>query len=130
MQGFGTEKNNILINFTLRVIPLFTLFIIWNGEFGIKPYAGERYLNSNKFTCILGFLIIFGLPFLKTNLNFKYISNALGNLIFWIPPFYAAIGTEPNMFYLTGGYWVSIIIVFVCFILQSVMIYKEKSIEK
>lgn len=128
MQGFGTEKNNILINFTLRVIPLFTLFIIWNGEFGIKPYAGERYLNSNKFTCILGFLIVFGIMFLKINLNFKYITNALGNLIFWIPLFQSAVmDSVSGMSY---GYWISIIIVFVCFILQSVMIYKEKPIEK
>jgi len=129
MQGFGTEKNNILINFTLRVIPLFTLLATWRND-GTKLVIGDIYLGSNKIAAVLGFLIIFGIAFLKINSNFKLIANALGNLIFWIPPFYAAIGTEPNMFYLTGGYWVSIIIVFVCFILQSVMIYKEKPIEK
>lgn len=128
MQGFGTDRNTLIINLAIRIIPLFTLFIIWNGEFGIKPYAGERYLNSNKFTCILGFLIVFGIMFLKINLNFKYITNALGNLIFWIPLFQSAVmDSVSGMSY---GFWISIIIVFVCFILQSVMIYKEKSIEK
>ena len=130
MQGFGTDRNTLIINLAIRIIPLFTLFIIWNGEFGIKPYAGERYLNSNKFTCILGFLIIFGLPFLKTNLNFKYISNTLGNLVFWVPMFHSAIAYGERKSYINYGYWISIIIVFVCFILQSVMIYKEKSIKK
>ena len=79
MQGFGTEKNNILINFTLRVIPLFTLCATWYTAFDIKSYIGGGLLNSNKFTCILGFLIVFGIMFLKINLNFKYITNALGN---------------------------------------------------
>ena len=91
MQGFGTEKNNILINFTLRVIPLFTLCATWYTAFDIKSYIGGGLLNSNKFTCILGFLIVFGIMFLKINLNFKYITNALGNLIFWIPLFQSAV---------------------------------------
>lgn len=128
MQGFGTEKNNILINFTLRVIPLFTLCATWYTAFDIKSYIGGGLLNSNKFTCILGFLIVFGIMFLKINLNFKYITNALGNLIFWIPLFQSAVmDSVSGMSY---GFWISIIIVFVCFILQSVMIYKEKPIEK
>lgn len=128
MQGFGTEKNNILINFTLRVIPLFTLCATWYTAFDIKSYIGGGLLNSNKFTCILGFLIVFGIMFLKINLNFKYITNALGNLIFWIPLFQSAVMDSVSG--MSCGYWISIIIVFVCFILQSVMIYKEKPIEK
>ena len=128
MQGFGTEKNNILINFTLRVIPLFTLCATWYTAFDIKSYIGGGLLNSNKFTCILGFLIVFGIMFLKINLNFKYITNALGNLIFWIPLFQSAVMDSVSG--MSCGYWINIIIVFVCFILQSVMIYKEKPIEK
>lgn len=62
MQGFGTEKNNILINFTLRVIPLFTLLATWRND-GTKLVIGDIYLGSNKIAAVLGFLIIFGIAF-------------------------------------------------------------------
>ena len=128
MEGFTTDRNKLVINLAIRIIPLFTLCATWYTAFDIKSYIGEGLLNSNKFTCILGFLIVFGIMFLKINLNFKYITNALGNLIFWIPLFQSAVmDSVSGMSY---GYWISIIIVFVCFILQSVMIYKEKPIKK
>ena len=120
MEEFVVKKN--IIGLILRIIPFFTLELIWAGIESPKVYYGARYLWENRYTCAIGFIIIFGIIFLKKNLKIKISINILGNLIFWFPLFYSAFFGEDK---LSVAYYLSIIIVVFCVFLQSYIFRKS-----
>ncbi|QRG86709.1 hypothetical protein [Bulleidia sp. zg-1006] len=124
MVEFVTKKN--IINFLLRVIPLSTLFFTWVDVYGIKPYDGIVCVYGNNFTCILGLAIIFIELFLKLDWKYKIGLNLIGNLIFWVPLFYATFKETKNINNVTVMCRLSIAIVGLCCISQLKMIYTSK----
>lgn len=129
MVEFVTKKNiiNFIINFFFRIIPLFTLFFTFVFVH-VKGYAGLVYVFRNKYTCILGFLIVLIELFLKINWKYKTGLNLTGNLLFWFPVFYSALN-ETDIYDVTVFYYISIAIVCFCCILQLKMIRTSKSSE-
>lgn len=119
-------KNNVM-NFFVRILPLFTLFLTWSGVSGVKQYAGIVYVYRNKITCILGLIIIFGELLLKSNWKYKFSLNVLGNLFFWIPLFYGALSETNNISDVTVLFYISFVVVMICCILQLKTIYTNKS---
>lgn len=124
MVEFVTKK---IINFFVRIIPLSTLFFTWVDVYGVKQYEGIVYAYSNKFTCTLGLVIVLIELFLKLDWKYKIGLNLTGNLILWLPLFYAALYETSNINNVTVMYYISIAIVCLCYVLQLKMIHTSKS---
>ena len=124
MVEFVTKK---IINFFVRIIPLSTLFFTWVDVYGVKQYEGIVYAYSTKFTCTLGLVIVLIELFLKLDWKYKIGLNLTGNLILWLPLFYAALYETSNINNVTVMYYISIAIVCLCYVLQLKMIHTSKS---
>lgn len=125
MAEFVTKQN--IINFIARIISLSALSFTWIDISGLKQYAAIVYVYRNKITCILGLIIIFVELFLKIDWKYKSGLNLSGNMIFWIPLFYAALNETDNISYVTVMFYISVAIVFFCCVLQLKIIHTSKS---
>lgn len=115
-----------VLQFLIRVIPLFTLFFTWSGIEGVKQYNGTVYVHRNKLTCIVGLIFILIEILLKLNWKDKIKLNILGHLIFWLPLFYGALTETKRIKNVTFLFYISVVVVVVSCILQLKVIMRER----
>lgn len=110
-------------SFFIRIIPLSTLLFTWVDIHGMKQYHGSVYVYRNKFTCVVGLIIIFSVLLVQLNRKYKIIFNLLGNFLFWLPLFYGAFKQTNKIYNVSIMCYMSIAIVCICCLVQMKMIY-------
>ncbi|MDO4778959.1 MAG: hypothetical protein Q4A42_05350 [Tissierellia bacterium] len=121
------EKNKkvLLTSMILAILPLLTLFLTWAGPSGVKTYTGEYFVTVNRFSSVLGYMLVLVAIFIEMRKINKLLMVAIGNIIFWLP-LIIKVFKEFSLVHISKGFYFSMVIVIFLFLIQVFYIHKNK----
>lgn len=129
MEEYVIKHKNILFSLVIRLLPLFLSLLVWVDILNIKQQWGINYFSENMNTSIIGFVIVIIAVFLRTKISLRVLMNLVGNIILWVPVLYSSFKESNNLAYLTIWYYLTLFIVLISIVLQTLMLVKIYKLE-